>query len=74
MAYYSPSWKVPEFKDQMRAARLDLGMSQGNLAKLTGMNPSALSHFECGRRLPSIRNLKRLCNALKVSADYLIGR
>jgi len=36
--------------------------------------PSAISHFETGRRSPSFANLKALSDALKVTTDYLIGR
>jgi transcriptional regulator with XRE-family HTH domain len=38
------------------------------------MEPSAISHFETGRRKPSFDNLKRLADALRVSTDYLLGR
>jgi transcriptional regulator with XRE-family HTH domain len=34
----------------------------------------AISHFETGRRAPSLDNLKRLADALEVTTDYLIGR
>lgn len=49
-------------------------MSQSDLAEKTGLMPSAVSHFETGRRSPSFANLKALADALKVTTDYLIGR
>jgi transcriptional regulator with XRE-family HTH domain len=50
------------------------GWSQTDLAEKSGMQPSAISHFEVGRRAPSFENLKRLADALQVSMDYLLGR
>ena len=49
-------------------------MSQDELAKKTTLQPSAISHFETGARKPSFDNLKRLSDALEVTADYLLGR
>ena len=48
-------------------------MSQSDLAEKTGLMPSAVSHFETGRRSPSFANLKALSDALNVTTDYLIG-
>ena len=49
-------------------------MSQGDLATKSGLQPSAISHFETGNRSPSFDNLKRLADALTVTTDYLLGR
>jgi len=62
------------FADRLRAARELRKMSQSDLAEKTGLMPSAVSHFETGRRSPSFANLKALSDALKVTTDYLIGR
>jgi transcriptional regulator with XRE-family HTH domain len=62
------------FAERLRAARELRKMSQSDLADKTGLLPSAVSHFETGRRSPSFANLKALSEALKVTTDYLIGR
>lgn len=49
------------------------GMSQSDLAARTGLQPSAISHFETGHREPSMANLRKLCVALKCSADMVLG-
>ena len=49
-------------------------MSQAELAKKAGLQPTAISHFETATRSPSFDNLKRLADALNVATDYLIGR
>ena len=48
--------------------------SQSDLAKLAGMPPSSVAHFETGSRKPSFDTLRRLANALEVTTDYLLGR
>lgn len=58
----------------MRKIREDKGLSQSELAHKGGFQPSAISHFESGRRSPSFDNLKRLADALSVTIDYLLGR
>ncbi|QNN23365.1 helix-turn-helix transcriptional regulator [Planctomycetales bacterium ZRK34] len=63
-----------DFKDRLREARDRRDLSQTDLANRTGLQPSAISHFETGKRAPSFDNLKRLADALAVSVDYLLGR
>jgi ribosome-binding protein aMBF1 (putative translation factor) len=62
------------FAERLRTARELRKMSQSDLAEKSGLLPSAVSHFETGRRSPSFANLKALSDALKVTTDYLIGR
>jgi len=62
------------FSVRLQAAREKKGWSQADLATRAGLQPSAVSHFEKGRRIPSAANLERLADALAVSADYLLGR
>ena len=48
-------------------------LSQTELAKRTGLQPSAISHFECGQRVPSVQNAIKLAQALRCSLDALLG-
>lgn len=63
-----------KFSDRLRAARELRDLSQTDLANRTGLQPSAISHFETGKRSPSFDNLRRLADALAVSIDQLLGR
>lgn len=63
-----------EFAELLKAVREEKGLSQTELAAKTGLQPSAISHFESGRRSPSFDNLRRLADALNVTIDYLLGR
>lgn len=50
------------------------GKSQSDVAKASGLQVSAVSHFECGRRVPTLANLVKMADALGVSLDALAGR
>lgn len=58
---------------RLRECREAAGWTQDDVAKLTKLKPTAVSHFECGRRTPHVENLRILCIALSVSADDLLG-
>ncbi len=62
------------FPKRLLEARNSRDLSQDELAKRATLQPSAVSHFETGTRKPSFDNLKRLADALEVTADYLLGR
>lgn len=55
-------------------ARKNIRWTQADLAKATGLQPAAISHFERGQRLPSLPNVVKLADALRVSLDWLTGR
>jgi transcriptional regulator with XRE-family HTH domain len=62
------------FPSRLRKARELRGLNQAEVAARSGMQVSAVSHFETGGRKPSFDNLRRLAQALDVTTDYLIGR
>jgi transcriptional regulator with XRE-family HTH domain len=62
------------FPELLRKTREGKGLSQSELAQKAGLQPSAISHFESGRRAPAFDNLKRLADALSVTIDFLLGR
>jgi transcriptional regulator with XRE-family HTH domain len=62
-----------DFASRLRKTRDARELSQSELAREAGMQPSAIAHFEAGRRKPSFDNVRALAKALKVSADFLLG-
>jgi DNA-binding XRE family transcriptional regulator len=60
------------FGNRLRLVREFKGLTQSDFATRTGFLPSAINHFEQGRRMPSLENLKRLIEGLGVTADYLL--
>jgi transcriptional regulator with XRE-family HTH domain len=63
-----------QFGDRLVAAREARGLNQTDLARLSGLQPAAIGHFEHNRRKPSFANIRALAKALHVTADYLLGR
>jgi len=61
------------FSRRLRAARLIRGLRQSALAERARLQQTAVSHYESGKRRPSLRNLRRLAEALEVTTDYLVG-
>lgn len=64
--------------ERLRYARLNFGpglreLTQIELAKLSGLKETHISHFERDRRLPSVPNLIKLCRALQVDSDWILG-
>lgn len=59
---------------RLRWRRNDLGLTQNEVAAKTGLQPSWISHFERGRRMPTIPVLARLADALGTTMDGLYGR
>ena len=49
-------------------------MTQEELARKADVPTISVSHFETGHRFPNAESLRRLSDALGVSADYLLGR
>lgn len=62
------------FAARLREAREARELSQSELARRLGMQPSAIAHFEGDRRKPSFANVRAIAKALEVSSDYLLGR
>ena len=49
-------------------------MNQSDLSRRTGLQPSAISQFETGQRVPSLQNLIKIADALGVALDSIFGR
>ncbi len=61
---------LPERISQKRKTQ---GFTQSQLAKRVGITQAFLAEIEKGRKRPSLEVLERLCDALRCSADYLLG-
>lgn len=64
----------PLFSRRLALARNDLEMSQEELSRRSGLPASVISHYESGRRSPSLDNLVRIVRAMPgVNANWLMG-
>lgn len=61
------------FADRLIKIRKKRGITQRQLATISGMPPASISHFERGARKPNFNNLLKLVDALCCNTDYLIG-
>lgn len=57
-------WFFAQIADQVAARRLELGLSQADVAELVGTTQSAIARLEAGGRPPRIDTLLRIANAL----------
>lgn len=60
--------------ERVRIRRKEMKLTQERLAELVDLSQSLIGHVERGTRVPSVETLHRLCKALGVSADYLMGQ
>jgi len=67
------STKSAPFAVRLRKIREERELTQSDLARKAGMQPSAIAHFEADRRKPSFDNIRELAKALVVTIDYLMG-
>lgn len=62
------------FAQRLGIAREGLEMSQEELSRRSGLPASSISHYESGRRGPTIDNLVRIVRAMPgVNANWLLG-
>ena len=59
---------------RIRALLKEKNMTQKQLAKLTGVTESALSHYVKGDRIPSGDALANIACALSTTANYILGK
>ena len=58
---------------RVRIRRTMLGLTQEELAERIDVSTSFVGHIERGQRKLSVETLYKLCVALDVSADFLLG-
>ena len=61
------------FGMRLRKARRERGFTQDRLGMECGACVGAVRAWEKGERLPNAYYLRKICIALHVSADYLLG-
>ena len=61
------------FGERLKELRIEKGLSQRNLAQLTGFSQAAIARWENGLQSPTLENIYALAIYFNVSSDYLIG-
>lgn len=67
LAHVDDDWLFAQIAEQVVAQRKARGLSQRELAELTGTTQSAIARLESGGRPPRIDTLLRIANALDCS-------
>lgn len=62
-----------DFGNRIKELRIKNGLSQGDLAKATGLTRQAISNYERGDREPRMEIWQKLANALNTSVVYARG-
>ena len=57
----------------VRTARIQMQLTQAELAEEVGISNEVCGRLERGLSLPRVRTLLRLCAALQVTSDVLLG-
>ena len=57
---------------RIHTRRKELGLTQENLAECMEVSIQMISNLELGKKAIRPENLIKLCNALNVSADYIL--
>lgn len=65
---------IAKFSTRLRELRVSKGLRQEQVAKLIGVNKSAISTYENDSRQPSYEILVRLATLYRVTTDYLLGQ
>lgn len=60
------------FHERLRAARIEQGFTQEELAKAIGVTKSTMAKYDRGELEPNISNIMKLSQVLCVSVDYLL--
>lgn len=58
--------------ERIKKRRVELGMTLKDLSEKSGILPQLISDYENNRKEPGMKNIKSLCKALEVRANYML--
>ncbi len=61
------------FRQRLREEIQQSQITTTELAKKVGVSPEMITQYYTTKKLPKLDTFTRLCEALNVSADYLLG-
>lgn len=60
------------FTEQLKNARLNIGLTQQQVADMMGISKSTYCGYETGKRQPDVSKIKQLAAILNTSGDVLL--
>ena len=72
---YALAWgdTMEGFGERLRKERKKAKLTQEQLAEMIDMSHAFIGHLERGTRIPSVETVVRLCRALGIGSDRLLG-
>ena len=64
---------VEIFKQRLSEEIKQNNLTTKQLADMVGVSPEMITQYCTTKKLPSLETFEKLCKALSVSADYLLG-
>ena len=61
------------FKKRLKEDIKNTGLTTVQLAETVGVSPEMITQYYTTKKLPALDTFEKLCRALDVSADYLLG-
>ena len=61
------------FKRRLKEEIKNSGLTTVQLAETVGVSPEMIPQYYATKKLPALDTFEKLCRALDVSADYLLG-
>ena len=68
-----PNLNYTAFGERLAAARTAAGLLQDDAARIARVHKQTWSKWERGVQPPDCASLFRICTAMRVSADHLLG-
>ena len=66
--------ELSAFPQRLERLRCRRRISRRVLSELCGLDRNAVSRYERGEKMPSVRSLIAIADFFEVSTDYLLGR
>ena len=67
------SFFMSKFSERLKELRNEMGLSQEQLGKATGLSHTAIGYWELDKRVPNLDAVIVLADYFKVSLDYIAG-
>ena len=61
------------FEERLRSRAAELGLTQAEVARASGLNERRYNHYARGRRQPDLATLVRIAETLKTTPNWLLG-
>ncbi len=62
-----------KFGERLKEERLSLGLTQTQFGELTGFSSEYIHDIETNKKIPTLAELKQMCEALHLDIKYLIS-